>query len=398
MLKSTTEDQRWEIYKDVRAFINPGFLSDTIRIGSLTLSVRSFYPSDYKILDHLYQHFHATSWRVVYIAVSIWMVNGLPLFVYGRSYYRYVVQALNRLNSGQINLIYYQILGLNYRYQRSLDYLEAFLYEDESFTLYENNLSALPCSDEVVGLEGVSKLGLNLYQSIWSKWNQNEAQRLRNDYLWSMTMLIISPHAPKMYKKMTAQDKTRSRDLKSKRASIKDKAYYRFKGVLDSNNNLNSTNQKVNSVVHGVSMARSVEELQAEMKRWLAGEDDFHDKVVARFKQEMLEGYLQKQQDRLRSIEQARLEIAERESSLGQKAPPIVGYTLDQLSDEYGSKIQTSTTRKQATEHKFHHIHDHFLAREPVPDGLSVNKDNQGEREEDRSDINDLISKRQFTM
>lgn len=397
MLKATTEKQRREVYADVRKFINPGFLSDTICLGDFTFSVRSFFPSDRNLLEHLYKHFRSTSWRVVYISASVWMVNGLPLFTYGRSVYRYLIQALNRLSVSQINLIFYQVLGLNYRYYNSLDYIEAFLYEHESTELYENTLGSIPCSDEIIGIEGVSKLGMTLHQSIWFKWNQSETQRLKNDYLWSLSKIVISPHAPKMYKSMDAQDKTRAKDLNAKRSSVRDQAYYRFKGVLDSKNNLKGTQKKANSVVHGVSMARSVEELQDEMRRWLEGEEDFHDKIVNQFKQEMKEGYRLKAQERQRALEQARLEIAEREALTGQKAPPIVGYTLDQLSEEYGSKLQNSTTRVQPTSYKFQHIHDHFLAREPTPDGLSVNKTPQ-EDDSERPDINELIANRQFTM
>lgn len=398
MLKATTEEQRREVYVDVREFINPGFLSDVICVGDLSVSVRSFFPSDRKILEHLYKHFRSTSWRVIYISASVWMVNGLPLFTYGRSVYRHLVQALNRLNVSQINLIFYQVLGLNYRYSNSLDYLESFLYEYESTNVYENILGSLPCSDEVVGLEGVSKLGLNLYQSIWFKWNKGDTQRIKNDYLWSLSKIIVSPHAPKMYKSMDSQDKARVKDMKATRSSVQDRAYYRFKGVLDSEDHLIGTQRKVNSVVQGVSMARSVEELQDEMGRWVEGVEDAHDKIVNKLKQEMRDGYLKRNQERQKAILDARREISDREAETGQKVPPIVGYTLDQLSEEYGSKIQNSTTRIQNVSQKFQHIYDHFLAREPSPDGLSANKDNQEEEIEGRPDLNDLIARRKFIM
>ena len=334
------------------------------------------------------------------MAISIWMVDGLPLFSYGRNVYKQLVSKLSRLNQAQINILFYQVHGLNQRSDKCLSSMEAFFYEPESNALWEETGGLTPCDDKVTGFEGVSKLGMNRIQSTWTSWHKMESKRRGNDYLWSLAKLIFAPHAPKAYEKMNRQDKEKSRDLSSQRQAVQDKAYYKYKGILDSEGRLvGSKAKEIMANSQGVQMARSTEELSEEMKRWVSGDEDHHDKVIKQFKQRMREGYEKKKHGQKIAVEEFRSEIEKRELQFGEKAPPLVGYTLDQLSKSFGDKILNTSVRRETTTHKFEHIYSHFLAREPVSGNLSLNNSGDIEVEEGSSeDINDRIARRQFTL
>ena len=328
------------------------------------------------------------------------MIDGLPLFSYGRNVYRQLISKLATFNQAQINILFYQVHGLNQRHDKTFVSMESFFYESESTILWEEAAGLSPCDDRVTGFEGVSKLGMNKAQSAWASWNKMESKRLENEYFWTLAKLVFAPHAPKAYEKMSRQDKEKSRDLSSQRQAAQDKAYYKYKGVLDSEGRL--VGSKVKEIIansQGVQMARTTEELSEEMKRWVSGDEDDHDRVIKQFKQRMREGYSKKKKERQKAIEEFRAEVESRERQFGEKAPPLVGYTLDQLNETFGDKILNTSVRRETTTHKFEHIYNHFLAREPVSGNLSLNKDGGIEvKEGSDEDINDRISRRQFTL
>ena len=192
-----------------------------------------------------------------------------------------------------------------------------------------------PNSDDLTGISGLEKVGLNASQQIWIAWNQAEDQRLVDEYAWQMTKQSIAPHAPKAIDKMTKQEKQREETRLRDRQKKQDEWYYKLAGVLDEDGKIITPKGEEISPFDGdqVSMAYTSDELAEEMRRWVTGEQDWHDKIIAEYKASIKQKMLDERMERDKRLAEAQLEIEERERNLGIRTRDrLVGYTPDPVS------------------------------------------------------------------
>lgn len=256
------------------------------------------------------------------------MVDGYSLLEHPHLF-QDIIPFLRNTNKVTFNLLFSVMSALNVRYDKAKEEVMIFVFEEQSRILWFNTGKRWPCDDSWTGVQGGARLGVNDVQSIWYSWNQQEDMRTRDDFTWSIAKQGMACHAPKGVKKINEKDRTESQKRENERKQVLDKFYYKKIGVLT------EEEEKNTNVVDGVliSSANSVEEMQEEMRKWVAGEQDDHDKIVAAYKEGIL-NRLQNEdalrEERLRMVEEER---RKQEEDLGMEGKPLVGYTLEQIRD-----------------------------------------------------------------
>jgi hypothetical protein len=161
---------------------------------------------------------------------------------------------------------------------------------------------------------------------VWFDWNQSEDDRLDDEYSWSLTKVLVSVQSSKGSKKLDAKDKTRAEQEKSRRSEVQDRAYYKWAGLLD------EKDKPVADPKMEVFQPRTAEELAEEMRRWVAGEHDFHDRVVEDYKDRVKREMEEREAAQQRAVEEAQSRREREAQETGFTRPALVAYTPDQLS------------------------------------------------------------------
>ena len=141
-LARTTAEQRSEIYTDVRSLIVPGFLSHAVSIGRARFVLRSLDQADWLLLEYRTEGLTQKDWKAWCVATSIWMVNGSVLFEDETATYR-LYETLKEMPSAALDKLYSALNGLMRRVNAASNIIEAFLYENESRSLWKTQGTAL---------------------------------------------------------------------------------------------------------------------------------------------------------------------------------------------------------------------------------------------------------------
>jgi hypothetical protein len=200
------------------------------------------------------------------------MVNSTLLDDDEEATYR-LYETLVELPRGVLDTLYSVLNGLMRRVIAASDVVEAFLYENESRSLWRTH--GVPLLKRKRGHS--PQRFYNPVFSLWIYYNQMEDQREAEERAWTMTKFAVGPHAPKSIKKLNAQDKKREGDMKRRRESTQDRVYYEVLGLLAKKDDPKKTGHRP---FQEVIMAETEEELRESMRRWVAGEKDHHDSVV----------------------------------------------------------------------------------------------------------------------
>ena len=333
-LSPTTPEQRREYLADTQSLISPGFITDTVIVSGISINLRTPFPSDYFVLSNAFAH-NERQWAIALVARMIWMVDGYIYFANPTAEYQFR-ELLGSLPKAAFDKLFYVCTTLIKRLNNARSHLLYYLFETYSRDLWRGLGKRTPNSDDLTGISGLEKVGLNASQQIWIAWNQAEDQRLVDEYAWQMTKQSIAPHAPKAIDKMTKQEKQREETRLRDRQKKQDEWYYKLAGVLDEDGKIITPKGEEISPFDGdqVSMAYTSDELAEEMRRWVTGEQDWHDKIIAEYKASIKQKMLDERMERDKRLAEAQLEIEERERNLGIRTRDrLVGYTPDQVAN-----------------------------------------------------------------
>ncbi len=299
-LVKTTSEQRSEIYEDLRQLLVPGFLAHPVSVNGVHLVLRSLDSSDWYMLRYRAHGSSEQQWRAWVVAESTWMVNGSVL-LREEDARPLLYQMCVALPSNALANLYGVVIALLRRARTAATRIEGFLYEDESRQLWHSDGQALLARE---GHHGIL-LPKNPILKLWIYYNQVEDQREHNDYLWSLAKFQAGPHAPKGIKKVNAQDAKRANELVARRQQVMDRTYYVAKGMIDDTPEGQAAGKRR---FQEVIEAQSPEELREEMRRWVAGEKDDHDRVVEAIKTKIrteVEGRRERERLRREALQKA---------------------------------------------------------------------------------------------
>lgn len=326
------------------------------------MNVRSLNYGDWNVLQsRMGDGATERDWRAWLIACSVWMING-EIILGDRSAPRIVYKTVRSLPRSALGALYYNVMGLVHRFHEAADLIEAFSYETTSRQLWKQVGLRYR---EASGIPGSDTLGNNALQQVWVLINTLEDDRLDKLHAWECAKLIASTHAYKAVRRMSQSEQTHLDYERQRRQEVMDRAYWKSKGYLVDTPEFKSANQMLR--------VKSADELMDEYKRWVSGEQDWHDQVVAEYKGKIKAAMLA-EADRIRRInEEYNREI--QALGLPESTPGIVGYTADQVQEILERAHRPGAMRGarqiKNDDQKFRNF-ERFLAPKEIPSNLSV--------------------------
>lgn len=274
----TTEwTERSGMYADLRELIDPGFLVCDLRINGLTMSLRSLYPSDYYLIQR-WSGRDTVLWRNHVLSTALWTFDGHLNTT--RDSARTMLDVVKGFPGPVLERLLYASIGLYNRMRTATEYLESYLYEDESRRLWASLGRSSLKGSIFRGIPGIESLGLNTIQQGWCVWNEFEDQRQQTDAEWMRTRSMMSVHVSKQ---STAKWETTESNRKSQedsyREDVRDRTYWIHKGVLKKDKG-----GYVGDNGAILQTARTADDLVDQYHRWVQGDLDEHDKVVESYK------------------------------------------------------------------------------------------------------------------
>lgn len=385
-LPKTTPEQRAPLYEDVEGLIEFGFLSHSLTINGTPLSLRSLNPGDQFVLRHRVHGATNEQWQATVIASSVWMIDGQNLL--GEvNVVPWLVYRIRCLPPNVREILINIVLALFDRVGKASEAVESYAYE--RISRYRWRATGGQAFGEWMGVNG--KLGTNHVQRMWTFFNTLEDQRLADDNLWEGFKLVTSAQAPKGIKKLDAKDKQQHQLELDRRQGIQDRFYYIAKGVIKPPKDVSKGAPTLSTG------SKSADELSGEMRRWVAGEEDWHDKVVNDYKRRISENYERhKQQMAARAAALA----AMREEESGEPQP-LVAYTPEQLAEILKDRQpgpagvrQVGAGMNAAREY----LYTKYLERPPDAGNLEVGQDGRLTIKDASSGLGQRVSDRQITF
>lgn len=340
--EQVASEARHVLYHDVEQLIDMGFLSTTIRVGGTLLALRSLGPGDQFLLQHrVGPKATQVEMQLWTIASATWMVNGMNLLEEPHAAVA-VYKALQKVPKNTRNVLFSQVTGLYSRMGRALSRTEAYCYEPYSRAKWNLCGRQSPARDDYAGVPGVSRLGLNYVQRMWLAFNMGEDQRTDHRWQWQAAKMVASATSPKGVKKLNAADDRLQKQEEDRRRRVISKM---VDLVLWGDQPQDDQDPWVVLVegkpvqVMPVKRAQTPEELEDEMRRWVAGERDWHDIVVDTYKARIKAQFESEKRER----ESALSEVQNNPGVTGGTA--LVGYTLDQIREVRPDLFQGSKTQ-----------------------------------------------------
>jgi len=331
MLPRTTVEQRSRFYDDVEGLLSPGFLTHTVVVGGVRLHMRSLGAGDLFMLKARTEGTYSHEWRVWSVATSIWMIDGRT--VLGQDeVIPFLAAYLRRLPKPVVDILFSLLLGLWVRVGDAVEATEVFCFETGSrYKWKTTGGGGLRHS----GVPGADKLGLNATQRIWVAFNEMEDTKRAEETAWEGFKLVASSNAPKAITKMDKRDTQRRQEEVEGRQKRLDLHYYVQLGVVDAKGDVKDTDGSM----HRIQGAKTVEDIEEEMRRWVTDDQDLHDSVVADYKDRIRVKYAQEKQER----ESRRLALQRKREEMGWETgrfrpQPLIALTAEQLHETLAAR------------------------------------------------------------
>lgn len=312
------------MYEDLYELLVPGFLSASIELEGCRITLRSLTSQDLHFLRR-YVGDDDPTWRYHLIAHSVWMVDGIPFLDSPYAHkvvYDELIRSSRPLVLGMLSTVY----GFFSRAREANYYLESYLYEEDSRRLWRGlNNGTYPLHTKTA-IPGVAGLGSNVVQTTWASWNVLEDIRDDQEAHWSNTKILVALQSHKSYETLNNRDKLRNDNEDSRRENVKERAWHRFQY---------GPPKEVGERFQGetVHRARTNDELEDEMRRWIRGDLDEHDQIVEAYKAQVRQEIADREAEKERVLNELRAKKAQQETDLGVPTPALRAVTPEQLEE-----------------------------------------------------------------
>lgn len=338
VLPPTTYEQRESLYSDLRELLLNGFISHKVRLSGSTIALRNLNGADNVFLNNCTFGDNDSEWKIWVIARSLWMIDGMILLGEKNSAY-FAYQKLKDLSKNSVSRIYNLVIQLTQKANEQYKKIEPFSIEKASRALWQQCKQHPLPSDRISGLIGSETLGINLIQRIWVSMNtyQDEIEKEKRE--WANAKFIASASAPKGVEKINKKEQSAQEQETIRKKRFLDEFYYRETGVITDDEDKPTTTNRV------IKSASTPDELEDEMRRWVSGEQDDHDRIVLAYKNKIKEKHEIELQERQQRIADVQREMAEEEEN-SIALSPLIGYTNDQLREILTQKGHSADGRK----------------------------------------------------
>lgn len=271
----TTYEQRAPLYAGIEDLIYPGYLTAPIKIGSTLIVLRSLGPADHLALQYL-----DTNLMDWVLTRAILRVDG-RMFLGDPDLFDYVVD----LPVAVRKRLYQAVLQIQARVELLASRVASYCYENHSRWLWQT--SGRKLADPLVSMGSPIQLGQNTIQKMWLAFNTMEDQRHADLRYWQGCKLIAATQSPKGVAQLNKLDEQAAKDEDARRQFLQDQMYYGAFGITLTEQDFTINGLRYDSVT-GMYHARTVEDMEEQLRREIAGEEDWHDRAVRQWRDDLL--------------------------------------------------------------------------------------------------------------
>jgi len=319
-LPHTAYSQREQFYKDTLKLLDPGFLTQKVKVNGINIVFRSPSPSDYLLAEQTEDENKV--WLCRFLSLCTWTIDHHVLTDINSS--RRVFDCYQNLQPNILSCFFGVLRGLITRVKDSCDVVKIFSVEDPSRILWRQFDGKY--QESIFGRSLHPHRELNTVQKLWVYYNSRkdeEDQLLRE---WSYVKSMLAPHLSKSSSNSwSSQEKERGKKQESENRVLKDEFYYKKIGVLEESG-FKRPKRKSEVKDYGT--------LQDEFRRWVKGEMDDHDQTVKSYKDEIRKAW----EERKAKREKQRQIVLEAHKQHMETLDPekplrLVGYSEEQLKE-----------------------------------------------------------------
>jgi hypothetical protein len=316
------------------------------------------------MLRHRAHNLTHDEWQSVAIATSIWMAKGYNLLDEDNAI-PMMAKSIRTLPPNVRSILFNEVGALFDRVNDAIDAVESYAYEKSSRYKWRS-LGGQPFNSHN-GLKG--NIGTNHVQRMWTFFNMIEDQRIADDVYWDGVKFTTSAHSAKGVKKADDRDKQHRKEEQDRRQRVQDTFFYVVKGVIKKPDSDVKSDQNLNG-------KKTSDDLAEEMRRWVAGEADWHDDIVNNYKRKVSENYERHKQE---AAERAAILASAREDD-SEQPQSMVAYTPEQLADilkDRGHGVAGVRQVGSGPGAVREHLYTKFLGRDADSGVLKVTPDGQ---------------------
>lgn len=335
-------------YISIKKQLTHGYYPLVIKTPNLALELSSPSPDD---LDQASLLSYSTPelYDLYLISISIVSVNGRNLLGNIDS----ILTEMIHISTTMRRRLFTYILCLMEESRKAYDLLEAFCYEDESRLLWRSwkanrDFGLSPFKNQTT---------LTALQTNWIVWNTAEDERLQDRLDWDRFLFSASAMNSSVNKIRSKWD-SGEKDEERRREDVRRAAR---EGDFDK---LKEKGGRGKS-----SRVKTEDDLREEMRRWVAGEEDEHDRIIREYKDSMRRNIQESEERAQRMSEEAqkrRMEMSEIRNT------PIVALTDEQVKRLSGSRKTIDTNER---EERNSHVISKYIINEESKGNLSIGED-----------------------
>lgn len=288
------------IYRDVESLLFRGFLVLPATINGVQFVFKSINHKEFEYLQWMSGPVGDVTGKSIdryyrsFMAYGVFMIDGQNILSDRDVWVPQLEDMFAALPAGAKSKITQYLSEVNQKASNAVTLTEA--YQIESYSRYRWNqfkgldLMAPSCT----GISGTQALGLNYSQLVWRALNQYEDLKDLAEREWDNAKFIGSCFAGKEIRKIYNQDRERRVKEREEKVRRRDKIIRQV--MLHESPEEAETQGK-----YFLKVARTSDELAAQLEQSLRGERDWHDEVVAREEQRRRE-QIQERQQKLRNL------------------------------------------------------------------------------------------------
>jgi hypothetical protein len=349
------------LYKDVEELIEHGFLTQEVTFGEAHVVFRTLTPGEARraflrgasrgAKNNLLRWF---------LASSVWMIDGFEVSQDPKDngpWHIYKDWAQN-LQDSELEAYISFYVALRNRVNRAVKMIEAYCYEPYSRGLWK-----------LLGKPRWEGGGGNTVRRMWVAYNLSEDASREEDARWHHTRMFVGSMSSKAAKELTRHmEKHENSEKEAQKRAIEEAVNWVIRG--------DEPEEEIEIEVGGKKISvkkmyspTSLEELEDEMRKVFAGEEDFHDAAIEAQNQRVREIVEQRKQAQEQAMIAAREKLEEREMS-GMGAA-LVGYTKEQLAELNPEVLQKRGTDTYSDSSEAHRVYDKYIGPKILPGVLS---------------------------
>lgn len=351
-----------DVYKSVRSQIEKGFLTVSFIVGNIHFKLRNPDYDDLEWMDEVSPYLR-TDKEIALVSKCLLSINGRVL---DNPYD--CMEILKGLSTVLFKRLSIYTLFLIEESKKAYEYLEAFCYEQESRDLWQ-----IWKSNQYFGYKPVENINkLSTIQSSWVIWNRNEDERIKSRETWNQVLFSASAFNSNVNKIKNKWDQS-DLDEEASRKEVMDNAK---KGT---------PKKKVQKKTQNGLAHKNENDLREEFRKWCAGEEDEHDKIVREYK-ETIKRKIREQEQRQEDMRRLSMQ---RQRELQDVSHPIIGFTDEQISKMKKKKSYVEMTDDGLLRD---HISSKYLFSKEDLGNLKL--DEQNRVQSNKSSIMDTITNR----